>query len=378
MKTVIFCNLIPNKLGAYEALLVALGEEFHGAGDQLVVVFARDPIPEVASELQQRVVTWRTIKGWSEGAGREHPWGFCGPALKILRAERPDVAAVHFGNELPSAAVALRDRLAGGRTRWVWEQDQQIRDPSRPSRYLSRLKALDFVFDHFIAVYEGGKASLLRRGIADRKVSVVYNAIRDHQPERETGWLRTELGLPHDAVLIANVGWHIPRKRIDFALRAFSRIDAPSDRICAFVQIGEGPESDALNAVCAELDIAARVHFLGLRNDVREILAECDIFLHTSLAETCTYVTSESMCAGIPAVVTEAGAAREQIVDGETGYVTAVDDEDRVVKCLSELVADAEKRNDMGRRARERWKNRYRVEISARKYHELYAGLAGR
>ena len=36
MKTLFFCNLIPNKLGAFEALLVALADEFQGAGDELV------------------------------------------------------------------------------------------------------------------------------------------------------------------------------------------------------------------------------------------------------------------------------------------------------------------------------------------------------
>jgi len=378
MKTVIFCNLIPNKLGAYEALLAALGEEFQREGDELVVVFARDPIDEVASELKRRDVRWRTIEAWSEGEGREHPWAFCAPALQILKEERPEVAAVHFGNELPSAAVALRNRIVGRGVRWVWEQDQQICDPAGPSRYLSRLKILDCVFDHFIAVYKGGRASLLRRGIPDSKVSVVYNAIRDHQSERETGWLCDDLNIPRDTMLIANVGWHVPRKRIDFALRAFSRLQAPDAVRCALVQIGEGPESETLHARCAELGIADRVHFLGLRNDVREILPECDLFVHASLAETCTYVISEAMCAGIPSVVTEAGAAREQIMDGETGYVTSVDDEDRFVKCLSELVADAGKRRQMGLRARERWEDRYRVEVSARKYYEVYARLAGR
>jgi glycosyltransferase involved in cell wall biosynthesis len=376
MKTVLFCNLIPNKLGAYEALLAALGDEFQHEHDELVVVFARDPITEVASELRDRNVTWRLIEGWSEGEGREHPWAFYGPALRILKEERPDIAAVHFGNELPSAAVALRDRLSGSKTRWVWEQDQQICDPAGASRYLSRLKILHYIFDHFIGVYEGGKTSLLRRGIPGQKVSVVYNAIRDHQPAQKAGWLRSELELPRDAALIANVGWHVPRKRIDFALRAFSRIPVQNSNSCSFVQIGEGPETESLWAVCEELGIADRVCFTGLRNDVREILAECDMLVHTSMAETCTYVISEAMCAGIPSVVTEAGAAREQIIDGETGYVVTIDDEDRLAACLSELVANPDRRAEMGRRARDCWKERYRVEVSARKYYEVYARLA--
>lgn len=376
MKTVLFCNLIPNKLGAYEALLAELGEEFAAGGDRLVVVFAREPIPEVAAELRDRGVSWRVIEAWSEGEGREHPWGFCGPALAILRNERPDVAAVHFGNEMPSAAVAIRNRLAGRTVRWVWEQDQQIRDPSGVARYVSRITVLNWIFDHFIAVYDGGRASLLRRSIPDSRISVVYNATRDHEPARERGWLRSELGVGADEVLIANVGWHVPRKRIDFALRGFADALRQGEVSCSFVQIGEGPEGAALRGACSELGITDRVRFLGLRNDVRDILSECDIFAHASLAETCTYVTSESMCAGIPAVVTDAGAAREQIINGETGFVTAPEDEGRFAECLAELASRQHRREEMGSLARERWKERYRVEDSARKYHAVYSRLA--
>lgn len=372
MKTLFFCNLIPNKLGAFEALLVALAGEFQGAGDELVIAFAREPIPEVGEELRAAGARWVVIEAWTEGAGREHPWAFCRPALRLLRAENPDVAVVHFGNELPSLAAALTGRLQGIRARWIWQQDQEIRDPNPLTRHVSKLGLLRLGFHHFVGVYEGGKRSLLLRGIPESNVSVIYNAVRDHQTRRDPGWLRSELGLPEDAVLIVNVGWHIPRKRIDFVLRAVSRIAN-----AVLVQVGEGPEQESLRRMCRKLGIEKTVHFLGLRNDVRDILAEADILAHASLAETCTYVTSESMCAGIPAVVTNAGAAREQIVDGATGYVMAADDHERFVSFLSEFATQPERRREMGRRARERWSERYRVEVSARKYHELYARIAG-
>jgi glycosyltransferase involved in cell wall biosynthesis len=375
MRTAFFCNLIPNKLGAFERLLVTLGESFQTGGDSLTVIFADEPIDELAGLLREAGVSWETIPGWSEGEEREHPWAFALPAAKIVNRLNPDVAVVHFGNEWPSLAARALSRLRGaGRTRWVWQQDQQISDPSRVTRSLSSIRAVSICFDHMVAVYEGGRESMMRRGIPADKVSVIYNAIRDHAPDRATGWLRNELGVDEGTPLVVNVGWQIPRKRIDFVIHAMARLTG--DIKPALVQVGEGPQRHELEALAEREGIRDRVHFLGLRNDVRDVLAECDLLVHASLAETCTYVISESMSVSIPAVVTDAGAAREQIVDDVTGYVVERDDSAGFIERLGLLTSDGERRARFGTAARQRWEDRYRVEVSAGKYYELYRRLA--
>lgn len=375
MKTAFFCNLIPNKLGAFEWLLVMLGREFQANRDSLTVIFAGEPIEELAGLLSDAGIAWETIPGWSEGEAREHPWAFCLPAARIVSRLEPDVAVVHFGNEWPGLTARAMSRMQGAsRTRWVWQQDQQISDPTALTRTFSSIRAVSMFFDHMVAVYEGGRASMLRRGIAPERISVIYNAIRDHQPGRSGGWLRSELGVSGDTLLVANVGWQIPRKRIDFVIRAMARLNG--DVKPALVQIGEGPQRGELERLVESEGIRDRVHFLGLRNDVRDVLAECDLLVHASLAETCTYVISESMSATIPALVTDAGAAREQIVNDETGYVVERDDADGFVERLNVLATDSERRARFGAGARRRWEERYRVEISARKYFDLYRRLA--
>ena len=126
-----------------------------------------------------------------------------------------------------------------------------------------------------------------------------------------------------------------------------------------------------------ELGIANRVHFLGLRNDIREILPECDIYLHASLAETCTYAITESMAAGIPAVVTEAGAAREQIDSGVSGYVLAKNDRDGFVQKLAGFMSSADTRMAAGKAAYARWRDRYCVVHAACQLWETYRNVAG-
>jgi len=377
MKVLHFCNLIPNKTGAYESLLAAIGKEFRVHGDELVMVFAGGPIPPVAEAFREQGVRWRVIDGWSDGQGGEYPWRFCRPALRLLRDEQPDVATVHFGNELPSALVCLLAPRKPKRVRWIWEQDQQICAPSVLASRISKIGLLGRVFDRLLAVYDGGRDSFLLRRVPAGRIEVIYNSVADYRPSRQRGWLRGELGLRPDDIVVVSTGWLIPRKRIDFILRAFSRALPDMKYAVRLVVLGGGPLRGELEALAVELDVDAQVYFFGQRNDVREILAVADVVVHAAKGEGSTYAILESMCAGIPVVVTEAGAAREQVVDGGSGYVLARDDLEGFADRLRSLVHDAGLRRKLGAAARERWRQRYRVEDAAKKYYELYRSVAG-
>jgi glycosyltransferase involved in cell wall biosynthesis len=549
MKTLLFCNLIPLKTGAYEALLAAIGQEFRKSGDEYVVVFSGDPIPPVAESLRASGVRWHILKQWADGPGKENAWGFVLPAVRLIRLERPDVVAVHFGNEMPTLVASLLCRLMGWGSRlysiittrqlsnsttfhpprWVWEQDQQIQDPGKISRWASKLRIMGLGVDRYLAVYEGGRHSMLKRGIPAEKITVIHNSVAPYAPTRPKGWLRQELGAgrsgqwalssgqgsekksdaqvaadvpaaeiesanqahrspfdfahgrpgtslrqgyvgqasnatmrnapyashltshvsPPEVLLITN-GSLIPRKRIDFILRACALLQKeksfeqpPSPRLrrpgkpakpakgevgdacgekphaldfemhptageaytpqppCpelaegalrssrASVQnlnfanwrllvIGEGPERERLGALAAELGIADRVHFLGLRNDVREILPECDIYLHAAIAEACAYSILEAMAAGLSAIVTNVGAAQDQIASSSTGWVVLKDNFKGYFLKLIDLVINQEERRAMGKSSKERWQDLYHVDIAARRYSELYASMSRR
>lgn len=368
MKVLAFCNLIPNKRGAFEETLIYEGKLCRQRGDTLILGFAGEPILDVAIALRQEGVRWHIMPGWSDDNGNPHPWRFVGAALHLLAVEQPDVATVSFGNEIPALLVSLLSPLWGIRhLQWVWQQHQQIRDPGRLTRCFSRLRLLNLRFDHFVATYEAGRKSLLRRGIPNSKITVVRNSVADYSPHRAPGWLRRELGFSTETNVMVTTGSLIARKRIDFILRAFAVLNeslSPSSRGIAvhLLVLGSGPEHDKLKQLAGTLKIDRQVHFLGLRNDVREILAEATVYLHAALAETGTYAIIEAMAAGLPTVVTDAGAARYQIVQGETGYVLDPNDFKGYCDCLQQLVINPGLRRTFGQAARRRWELRYRLE----------------
>lgn len=381
------------KMGAFEILLSALGAEFRKAGDALVVAFGGEPIAPVQESLRVAGVRWSVLPGWADGPDRVRAWGFVFPALRLLRQERPDCAVVHFGNEIPMVVTILLARLLGmGKTKWIWQQHQQVKDPGIFGKHVSRLRQLNLFVTHFVAVYDGGRESMMKRGIPSEKITVIPNAVTEYTPTRSKGWLRQELGIPSDEIILATIGSLIPRKRIGFILRACAALGGagkvagpittqqpnnPTTKLPPWrlLIIGEGPEREQLATLTRELGISERVHFLGLRNDIRDILPECGIYVHASSAETCTYSVTESMAAGIPAVVLDAGAAKDQIQEGLSGYVIEAADLEIFSARIGELMMDLTKRVEMGRMAEGRWRSKFTMRSSARAYHDLYRHL---
>jgi len=330
MKLLYLCNLVPRKLGAFEDFLVGIGEGMKAGGDEFVCIFAGEPCGEVAAKLSAVGVTWHTIPQWVDGE-RVRPWAVCLPAFKIIRKEKPDVVAVHFGNELPTVLLITLVSLAtvGTKTvRWVWHQHQQIQEPDRFHSIFNRLRLLSPFMDLFVAVYDGGKRSLIERGVRSNKIAVVYNGILDTAFNlRDNLLLKEAFGIADDVSVVVTVGWLVARKRIDWLLKVWRKVlDIVEDSNVVLLIVGDGPDRQYLNELARELDIEKYVIFAGERNDVREVLKRSALYVHSSQAETCTYTITEAMCCGIPAVVSEAGAAKEQIIDGENGFVISVND----------------------------------------------------
>ena len=64
MKSLFFCNLRPDKVGAFERVLAELGREHRRHGDRIVLVLAGEPIPAVAGQFREAGVDWHVLPGW--------------------------------------------------------------------------------------------------------------------------------------------------------------------------------------------------------------------------------------------------------------------------------------------------------------------------
>jgi L-malate glycosyltransferase len=121
-----------------------------------------------------------------------------------------------------------------------------------------------------------------------------------------------------------------------------------------FLLIGEGAERTHLEAMTAGLGLSKTVLFLGLRNDVPNILACCDLFVLPSWAEGLPNSVLEAMAAGLPVVATRVGGIPEIIDDGESGLLVAPRDSHALAIAILQLLGNEGLAKRLARSAQER------------------------
>ncbi|MDQ2804357.1 MAG: glycosyltransferase family 4 protein, partial [Pseudomonadota bacterium] len=155
-------------------------------------------------------------------------------------------------------------------------------------------------------------------------------------------------------VTILGAGRLEPGKNFAAALELAARL---KDCSCRFVIAGDGPELGRLQAKAAALGVGDRVTFAGsVVPSLDALLAETDLFLHTSLYESFGIAPFEAMRAGVPPVCGKgrrvvAGCA-EIMQDGVDSLFIDLDQPAAGGEALRRLVVDRKWRERMGEAAR--------------------------
>lgn len=161
------------------------------------------------------------------------------------------------------------------------------------------------------------------------------------------------LGVPAGAFTVAFAANVRAMKGVPDLLRATAFV--PPERNLHLLFMGHGMDAPDLRALVAASPMRDRIHVLGSRRDVLEILAACDGYVCSSLkGESLTRSLMESMSLGLPAVITDVPGNRGIVVDGECGRVVPRGDPAALGAALADLASDPERARAWGRAARRR------------------------
>ena len=172
--------------------------------------------------------------------------------------------------------------------------------------------------DRIVCTNHGLADTVQRRwGLAPEKFVVLPNNVP--APPRVSaearGRLAAEAGLPPDAFVIATTGVFSPRKNLDLLLAAFARMGSERAHL---VVIGVGTDDDAWRETLAAAragDNGDRIHFLGWRADVVDLLAGCDLFVFPSRHEGSPLSLIEALRIGLPCLGSDIDEIREVLGD---------------------------------------------------------------
>ena len=270
--------------------------------------------------------------------------------VRFLKDNRIDVIHTHdfytnvFG--LTAAAIArVSVRVAyKGET-----------DGFRTSRQ-KRLERGVFRLAHrVVANSEAVRRQLIREGVPAEKVVKHYNGLDLERVKPRLDATRHDilalLGLPDRRLVSIVANLQHPVKDHPMFLRAAARVRAAIPDV-AFVIAGEGKLMPSLRELAAQLGLERDVFFIGRCEKVAELLSVSDVCALSSTAEGFSNAILEYMAAASPVVVTDVGGAREAVLEGETGYIVASGDDQKMAERMIELLRDPQRAHAMGQHGR--------------------------
>ncbi len=254
-----------------------------------------------------------------------------------------------------------------------------------PQRGLKDLKQrLIQSVDHLLARWSAGRVIAVSTEMSQKlgcdlgsgKVVTILNTMDLEQARSalSVAEARQQLGIPAEAVVFGTACRLEPIKRLDIFLRAAQEIAGRNAR-SQFVIAGEGRESAKLQTLSRELGIEKRVHFLGHRDDIFDVLRALDLLVISSDHEGLPMVLLEALALGIPVVARKVGGIPEVITDGVTGILVGSNSPAELSLACENAVAREEFRRQLSEAGRSTVFERFGAETSARHVVELYRSL---
>lgn len=237
-------------------------------------------------------------------------------------------------------------------------------------RLANRLSSAITVNSHAV-----GQDTIARDGVAPEKLVLIPNGVEfsrlDWDPKLRLR-LRQELKLASDTPAILVVGNLIPYKGHADLIEAIARM-VPRDRPAHFLFVGQdrGIGSE-LSEQAARLGAAARISFLGRREDATCLMAAADGFVMPSHQEGFSNALLEAMAAGLPIVATDVGGNAEALDGGRFGTLVPPHDPISLAKAIDTMLDQPGPAAARGQEAAQQVRAAYDVDRMVGAHEALY------
>ncbi len=284
----------------------------------------------------------------------------------VLKELQPDLVAVH------SAKAAILGRLAARSlgipvilTAHGWTFTPGI-PPLQATVYRRIERFMGRFTDKIMAVSEFDRQLGLAAGIVpESRLVTVYNGIPDVPTELRADPSRTPVRL----VMVARLA---PQKDHVTLLRALADLQNCRWELDL---VGEGPLLEQTKNLAQRLGLSGRVHFLGQRTDVEQLLANSQVALLITNWEGFPISILEAMRAGLPVVASAVAGTGESVRDDQTGYLAPRGNVDVLRDRIAQLLADPQLRARLGANGRRLYERHFTLDAMVKStlavYHEV-------
>ena len=341
--------------GGAERRSLALLAELARRGHHVVVYCNTDRIAEKTREHGLEAVL-SPLRG---DVRIDHALSFA----RQLRTLRPDVLILVTFRRLLLGALA--GRIA--RVSRTIARVGLASDVARSAKYRFVLKRwVDDVVLNAESLHAPFVASLAPGSRA--RVHVIPNGVERRSAPMERDQARAGAGVPPDAFVLGTVARLVRQKRHDRLIEAVAALDDVHAVIA-----GDGYLRSELEQIAGAAGVAHRIHFLGHREDVGNVMSMLDVYVVASDQEGMSAGMLEAMAARLPVVSTRVSGAEEALLKGpEAGIVTGFAARE-IADAVHSLRQDSALRERLARAAEQVARERYGLAAMADRWETLIA-----
>lgn len=213
--------------------------------------------------------------------------------------------------------------------------------------------------------------------LAKAKVHTIINGIDLSRYKRNNDHSAKErLGISSENFLIGMIANLRPEKRHETLISAFELFNKVVEN-SHLVLVGLDCMSGAVQSYAAKTSCAHRIHFLGSRKDVPDILNALDVFCLSSMHEGLPLTLLEAMACGVPVVGANVLGINEVIADNETGLLFEANNRAMLVDKLLMIAQDSSLRKKLQSSAYEYVSKNYNLPDKIIAYERLFINICG-
>lgn len=262
---------------------------------------------------------------------------------KIIEEEKISIVHTHF---LRENYIAILSKIFGAKVKVFWTYHVNV--PMSPlNRFFNKMMTK---YDKkVIAVSHFVKQELVKKGVAEDKIQVVYNGIDliDHYVFKDQSNRSGKIEL-------AAIGRLSPEKGQLFLLEGLKLLNEDSsnsyDWECLIY--GNGPLEQELKQKAIDYGLEERVKFLGHVTNIPERLKEIDIVVIPSQNDAFPYIAIESLAMGKAIIGTNVGGIPEIIRDNKTGIIIHYGNPKELSEAIKKLFSDHLYANQLSQQGR--------------------------
>ncbi len=171
------------------------------------------------------------------------------------------------------------------------------------------------------------------------KLRIIPPGIEAAEPTKSRAHIRGELQTPEEAMVCLVTSRLDQNKNVEHILRSVQKLDGP----CVLWIAGDGPRAQHLAALSDELGMTARVRFLGYRNDLDNLRAAADVFVHAAWYDAYPQALLEALQSGLIPIAPRNNPPRvtssaEEIYPTNAGFHYDLTDPDALMRTLQNLI----------------------------------------